>query len=70
MIKSMPPERAFLVVGAVFPFIVHTVAEVWTRESIRSRGYQSGLYIWIALTATTIGMVIVPRVGTRAPRTV
>jgi hypothetical protein len=29
-----------------------------------------GLCIWIALAATTIGMVIVPRMGTRAPRTV
>jgi hypothetical protein len=70
VIESMPPERAFLIIGAMFPFTVHTATKVQTRESIHSGGYQSGLHVQIALAATTVGMVIVPRMGTRAPRTV
>jgi hypothetical protein len=69
-IELMPPERAFLVIGTVFPFTVYTVTEVRTRETIHSGGYRLGLRIRIALAATTIRAVVVPRVGTRAPRTV
>jgi hypothetical protein len=68
-IESMPPEGTFVVIGAVFPFAVYTVTKVQTRDPIHSRGYQSGLHIRIALAATTICTVIVPRVGTRALRT-
>jgi hypothetical protein len=66
----MPPERAFLVVGTVFPFIVNTVTKVWTNKTIRSGGYWLGFHIWITLAATTVRIMIVPRVGTRAPRTI
>jgi hypothetical protein len=69
-IESMPPERAFLVIGTVLPFTVNTATEVQTNETIRSGGYWSGLRIQIALAATTIRVVVVPRMGTRAPRTV
>jgi hypothetical protein len=69
-IESMPPERAFLVVGTVLPFTVNTATEVRTNKTIHSGGYQSGLRVRIALAATTIRAVVVPRMGTRALRTV
>jgi apolipoprotein N-acyltransferase len=66
MIKLMSPEGTLVVVGTVFPFTVHIATKVWTRESIHSKGYQLGFCVWIALTATTIYMVIVPRMRIRA----
>jgi hypothetical protein len=66
----MPPEKAFLVIGTVLPFTVNTVTEVQTNETIRSGGHRSGLRVQIALAATTVRAVVVPKMGTRAPRTV
>jgi hypothetical protein len=68
-VESMPLEGTFVVVGTVFPFIVHTVTKVRTSESIRSEGYQSGLHVWIALAAITVNTMIVPRMRTRASQT-
>jgi hypothetical protein len=69
-IESMPPERAFLVIGTVFPFTVNTATEMWTNETICSGGYQLGLHIQITLAATTVRTMIVPRVGTRTLKTI
>jgi hypothetical protein len=70
MIKSMPPERALLVIGTMFPFTVNTATEVQTSKFICSGRYQLGLHIWIALAATTVRMMIISRIGARILRTV